>query len=175
MKNNFEVRGDVTAIFLKRKDGLELEAIIDTNDLEKVKSFPNTWFASLNQNSFYVRGAISDEKGKGRRLYLHRYLFDEPNGMDIDHINHNTLDNKRSNLRALTHGQNIQNRKGAQTNCKSGVRGVHWCKYRNKWKALITFKGKQIYIGLFENLIDAEKAVVESRKKYFPYSIEVKK
>lgn len=172
MKNEYEIRGDVTVIFLKRKNGLVLETLIKTSDLEKVKSFPGRWFAMLHgsKNRFYVKGHTPMIKGKQEVHLLHRWLLDNPKGLVIDHINHNTLDNTRENLRIVTQGQNNQNKKGAAKNSKSGVRGVHWNKQANKWHAQVGLNNKIIYLGLFDDLKEAEQAVIKARKTHMPFS-----
>lgn len=172
MKNDYEIRGEVTAIFLKRRNGLVLETLISTTDLEKVKSFPGRWFAMLHgsKSRFYVKGHTPMVRGKQEVHLLHRWLFDNPKGLVIDHINHNSLDNRRDNLRVITQGQNTQNREGAMKNSKSGVRGVHWNKKCGKWHAQVGVNNEIIYLGLFEDLKEAEQAVINARRKYLPFS-----
>jgi hypothetical protein len=93
--------------------------------------------------------------------------------MDIDHINHNTLDNRRSNLRTITHAENLQNQTGAHSNNKSsGIRGVYWCIHRNKWRAQIKLKGKQYNLGYFEDKYKAGLVAKEARLKMMPFSLE---
>jgi hypothetical protein len=78
--------------------------------------------------------------------YLHRFLLDAPKGMQVDHINHDTLDNRRSNLRIVTtNQQNNENRNGAHKNSKTGIRGVtiHKCKPSGlMYSANVQVKGK---------------------------------
>lgn len=170
LKNDYEIRGDVTAIFLKRQNGEVFETLIDTNDLEKAKTYPNTWFAHYKKSvdSFYV-ASRKQEKGKRIAIYLHRFLLNEPRDLIVDHINHNTLDNTKKNLRIVTHAQNMQNLSGAQKNSKSGILGVSWDKCRNKWRVQMHVNGKKTHIGLFEDIKEAEKVAIESRKKAFPF------
>jgi hypothetical protein len=171
MKNDYEIRGDVTAIYLNRK-GTKLETLISTSDLEKVKEFPNTWCVIWNAKtrSFYVTGNLPKTNGKRGTVRLHRYILDDPKGLVIDHINHDTLDNTRDNLRAVTNSENIQNRHGANRNNTSGVRGVSWHKQHKKWSAHYGLNGKLIHLGLFDDIKEAEKVVNEARKKYMRYA-----
>lgn len=176
MKNRYEVRGDVTAIFLRRPDGTIMETLIDTADLESLRDYPYTWFPRLTKGKWYVESVIRVSTGKRKRLSLHRKLMDSPEGLQIDHINHNTLDNRRSNLRIVTNGQNQQNRKGPQRNNKSsGIRGVTWCKQRGKWIAQMGLNGKNINLGGYDDLEVAARVVAEARKKHMPYSNEIAK
>lgn len=172
MKNEYEIRGDITAIILNRKNGEKLETLVSTSDLEKLKSFNCSWYAMLHasKNCFYVKGRTPMAKGKYKEFLLHRWLFDNPEGLVIDHINHDTLDNTRANLRAITQAQNTQNRKGPMKNSQSGIRGVHWNKQAQKWHAQVGLNHEIIYLGLFEDLKEAEQAVIKARKKYLPFS-----
>lgn len=166
MKNRYEVKGNVTAILLNRKDGTVLETLISTSDLEKVKKFPNTWCAAYDPKgeTFYVFGFIK------RKVYkLHRWILDTPKNMQVDHKNHNTLDNTRENIRNCKKWENGQNKK-LQPNNKSGVRGVHWQESKKRWIAAMKIKGKRIHVGNFIDLKDAEKAMIEARLKYMSFS-----
>jgi hypothetical protein len=78
--------------------------VIDLEDAEKCKNYK--WFLSFDEilNSFYV-------KTSKYPYSLHRVIMDCPKGFVVDHINHNTLDNRKENLRICTHAENMQNRK----------------------------------------------------------------
>ena len=87
----------------------------------------------------------------GKFFYAHRILFFIANGYMpalVDHINENKSDNRRVNLRELTHKQNLLNR--------SSVKGVYFNKKNNKWVAQISSK----YLGSF----DTEDAASSARK-----------
>ena len=104
---------------------------------------------------------------------FHRYLTDCPKGMVVDHINHNTLDNRRSNLRICTNKENVRNNQLRALNT-SGHKGVTWNKRENKWQVYIRVNYKFHTLGYF-NFTDFEKAC-ECREradvKYFgEYSI----
>jgi hypothetical protein len=170
VKNEYEIRGETTAIFIKRKDGTVLEVLIDTSDLLLTDKYPGTWCVLENPN-YYAYG--TERFGDKRINFLmHRWLTVTPEGMFVDHINHNTLDNRRQNLRIVTRAQNMQNRKGARSDCVSGVRGVAWIKRRNRWAARLSIDGKVKEIGLFKTIEEAEKAVKEARKRQMPFSKE---
>lgn len=145
MKNKYEIRGEVTAIFIESPKYGNMETLIDTADLELVQSFPNTWCASYQPDikGFYVSGVNSEINGKKTSVMLHRWIMKPQNDMQIDHYNHDGLNNKRSdNLRNLTNSENQQNKIKAQKNSKSGVLGVCWYKRIGKWQAQIKIKGK---------------------------------
>lgn len=64
----------------------------------------------------------------------------------VDHENHDTLDNRKSNLRPATQGENLCNR-GKQSNNTSGYKGVSWCSSKGKYRANITIAGKTTFLG----------------------------
>lgn len=133
------------------------ETLIDLEDIPKVKSIG--WH--LTQSKRNTRYCISN---KG--VLLHRLLMDDPEGMVIDHINHNGLDNRKCNLRICTNQENICNCEIPKNN-KSGCKGVYWAKDKQKWTVQVTINNKTKYIGRYENLEDAIKARQEASKKYY--------
>lgn len=175
MKNRYEVRGDDTAIFLTLNNGKVLETLILSKDFEKINKHPGTWHAHYNPStdSYYVD---SNEYSTGKQKYirLHRLLLNAPRGLDVDHIDHNTLNNRRNNLRLATRSQNQQNMPLLQ-NSKSGIRGVTWNKVNKKWWLRVHIDGKRTSLGLFNALEEAKKAAIIARAKYLPYSQEAAK
>lgn len=174
MKNKFEIRGEVTAIFLNRRDGNTLETIIDTSMLEQIADFPYTWCASWNSctNSFYCYGKLRTETGERKSILLHRWVTNCPQDMEVDHINNDTLDNTQQNLRTVTSAENHQNRLGAQYNSRTGIRGVSWNKRKRKWQAALKVENRRMHLGYFIKLSDAESEVKNARKDYMPFSKE---
>lgn len=81
----------------------------------------------------------------------------------VDHINHNTLENTRNNLRIVTSRQNTQNKKGKLT---SNYPGVCWSDMANKWVVYIRINGKKIYLGSFIDERKAAKAYEKVNRKY---------
>ncbi len=98
----------------------------------------------------------------GKRQYAHRVVWESafgpiPDGMQIDHINGETKDNRLENLRCVTRQQNQYNR--ACTN------GFTWDKLRGKWKAQIKHNYKNIFLGRYDNIIDARAAYLRKYKE----------
>lgn len=105
---------------------------------------------------------------KGKYCKNHRIIFMMHHGYVpdfIDHIDGNPLNNRIENLRAVTESQNQYNR-SFQRNNKTGIKGVSWDKSQKRWKARIGIDGKDILLGHFNNINDAENAVKEARIKY---------
>lgn len=174
MKNRYEVRGEITAIFLNRKDGGVVETLIATSDLGRAQEFPNTWCAVWfpDTQSFYCDGMLYHTGTKNTHVRLHRWLTQCPAGLVVDHINNDTLDNRRDNLRIVTYAENPQNRSGANRNSQSGTRGVYWDAERGVWRAMIRTNGKRLHLGRFTNLQEAETVVKVALAKYMPFSKE---
>lgn len=169
-KNEYFVCGDATAIHITRNNGNVYEVFIDSDDVEKVLG-AGTWAVMEDNRSdnFYVCRNIN-VNGKGTRQLIHRFIMGTPKGLVVDHLNHDTLDNRKSNLRSVTHAENQQNRKGASKHSKTGIRGVSFDKKSNKWRAQIAVNCKKMFLGLFDDIKSAEQAVIEARKQYMPYA-----
>lgn len=162
--NEIIIEKDFAKIIINStKHGL-FEPLIDVDDAIRVKEI--RWYVSYDKSldSFYV---------KSKYVQLHRFIMNCPKDLTVDHINHNTLDNRKSNLRICTQKQNNENRNGCfSSNKTSKIRNVCWHKQRQKWQVSLGIKGKQKYIGIFDSLIDAEQAAIAARKKYYTHSIE---
>ena len=174
MKNDYEIRGEVTVIYLKRKDGTTLETAINTSDLERVKEVDTNWLACLDKgtNAFYCCGRIK-VGNKWKTVALHRLILDFPLEKVADHINHNTLDNRKDNLRAITKGENAQNRKGANKDSKTGISGVVE-RENGKFRAFVYIGGRQLNLGTYKTLERAGAVAAKARAKYKPFSKEAK-
>ena len=136
----------------------------DFDNLSRVR-----WCAqySKNSDSFYAKSRSSRTLGKPKTIYLHRLIMGFPEGMKVDHKNGDTLDCQKSNLRICTNSENLMNRKGATSASKSGVRGVCWHNVAKKWRAEICINRRTKYLGLFADIEDASRVVVNARSEYF--------
>ena len=112
---------------------------------------------------------------QGSPRYAHRvsYKFafgDISQGAEIDHKCLNRSCVKPAHLRIATPKQNNENLAGAQSNSKSGVRGVSWHSKRSMWVVQVGHNRRNICIGYFEHLKDAEAAAVEARNELFTHN-----
>ena len=142
-------------------------AIVDDEDYSELAK--HKWYASGKGKYVY---AIRDIRGKGegnrKTIIMHRVILNAPDGMEVDHINGDRLDNRKKNLRICSHRENIRNQKKANSSTKtSKYKGVdyHRGHYRvGRWRVRIGYNYKQICIGMFRNEIEAAKAYdIEAR------------
>ncbi len=134
-------------------------------------------FIQFGALKWHVQRAIDGmfyaiRKKNGEHVRLHREIMGVPptsisgKRVTVDHINHDSLDNRRSNLRVCTDGQNCKNRDQSKCHSSSGIVGVHKNAASGKWVARLGVDWGKVYIGSFDNKEDAGKAIQEARHKY---------
>lgn len=173
MKNEYEIRGDTTAIYIRARK-LTLITFIDTEDLSKTLSNPYSWYgAKIPKYGFYVCSSIPPHGDvKGHKILLHRFILDPPQDLVIDHIDHDALNNRKSNLRLVTQAQNQQNRmKACRNNQNSKTLNVY-PSAKGSWVVRLELNGQGIYCGTYHNKKAAIAAAEKARAKYMPYSQE---
>lgn len=117
---------------------------------------------SIDKNGYVVT------RGKnGKMISMHRLVMNvsDPK-VQVDHIHHNTTDNRKSQLRIASKSQNMRN-VDRRINNTSGVTGVGWNKTRKKWIASIGYNNQNIHLGYFINFEDAVAARKEAEEKYY--------
>lgn len=144
-------------------------ALVDDEDFD-LSQF--NWSCSLDKGRLYARRNSRSSSGKVKRFLLHRVIFSRVLGRElkahecVDHINRDTLDNRRQNLRLATKKQNSRNR-GLSRNNTSGYKGVSFNKRDKVYAAKIRVDNKLINLGNYKNILDAAKAYNEAATKYF--------
>lgn len=124
--------------------------------------FKHSWYLQrCGGTKYYVAHG-----GSKNRIWLHREIIKPQDNQIVDHINGNPLDNRRLNLRACNTKQNNRNSTIHKDN-KSGFKGVHYMKDRNKWASQIRVDGKKINLGFYKDKIEAAKAYNDASITYF--------
>lgn len=114
-------------------------------------------YESLIQYTWFERSGYASAVIEGKMMLMHRYLLKPESGLMVDHINRNTLDNRRCNLRTATALQNLANR-GPVKNSSSKYRGVTLAKKGRVWQAAIKINGKSKRIGGYRTEEEAAAA-----------------
>ena len=132
-------------------------ALVDDEDYGKLNQY--NWFADKSKNTYYAVRKETVSHKKRKKIRMHQMLIDCPDGYVVDHIDGNGLNNQKENLRAVTIGQNQQNRHVKKT---SVYPGVSWVKSLNKWTARHQVNGKLRYLGVYSDEVLAFKAYYDS-------------
>lgn len=128
--------------------------VLDAADIGIIKDYK--WFAHVGRDKRYVYASCS----AGR---MHRMLMGFPR-TEVDHENHNTLDNRRCNLRVATHSQNRANAR-LRRDAGSPYKGIVW--NNGSWIAQINAEGKHYYLGRFKDPIVAALAYDAAARAHF--------
>lgn len=98
-------------------------------------------------------------------IRMHRLLLNFPEGVEVDHINGNKLDNRRANLRLCSRAENSYNTSSRDSS--SQYKGVCWAKHAHRWVGKIFHDGKRIHLGYFDSEVDAARAYNVAALHYF--------
>jgi hypothetical protein len=126
-------------------------AIVDDEDYEKVCRYK--WHA--------MSGSKNPHHYAVTKIRMHRLVIDAPPDFMVDHINGDTLDNRKANLRLCTNSQNQQNT--ASRGGSSKYKGVSFLKKKGKWIAAFQFDSHRYYCGMWDSEEDAARAVDKKR------------
>jgi hypothetical protein len=136
-------------------------ALVSDADYERVSQFK--WQAKVNHHTVYARGRVD-----GKDQFLHRIIMNVTDPMIyIDHRDHDGLNNQRKNLRVCSRSQNMSNQRKIRAT-SSQFKGVCWHRGGGKWQAKLKQpNGKQLYLGLFTDEIDAACAYDDAARQHF--------
>jgi hypothetical protein len=158
--NYIKIIGDVAYITLT-KGKVALISVVDVEEAGKYLWYFSGHYAVRNAGKFPNQ----------RAQFLHREILNAPSGMEVDHINGDKLDNRRSNLRVCSKIENQRNQKPRTTlrgqTLSSRFKGVHLPQQGNKYKAQIQVAGQKIYLGAFDSEIEAAKAYDSAARQRF--------
>jgi hypothetical protein len=130
-------------------------AIVDAADYDWLNQWK--WYAHREGRSWYAVRKVTPRPKSPILLQMHRFIIDAPCGIKVDHRDGDGLNNTRRNLRLASDSQNQWNRRASKNNT-SGFIGVIWDKPRQKWRAQLNVRGRQIFVGRFNSAEDAAHA-----------------
>lgn len=163
MTNKYVIDATVTRIYFK--DGRY--TTIDTEDLERVSMY--NWVADERgyvHCSYWLKG-----ENKWGNWRMHRLLLGATGNEKVDHIDRQPLNNCKSNIRIVTHSENLHNSNITARNT-TGFRGVNKIKYKGKlsrpWSAYIRANGKQLHLGYHATREDAAQAYDQAKRIHHP-------
>jgi len=141
-------------------------AIVDADDYEWLTQWK--WFAwwSPSGRCFYAVRSITEPRKGTIRMNRQILGLESGDKRQGDHANHNTLDNRRANLRIATAPENGQNRR-TQKNSKSGHKGVSYRPCKRKWRATIKVDGKHVHLGYRETMEECIELYLTASMKHF--------
>jgi len=161
-----EPKADFTAISLGGLFG-QYQTLVSIVDMPLLSQY--TWTAMDNKADGSIRVVTNTPVVVHKQWTLMSRLLmgviDAGPDILVDHINMDSLDNRRENLRVCNKSQNMAN--GLSRGGSSKYKGVYWDKNRNKWLSAITVNYRQIHLGRFDLELDAVKAYNKGALKYF--------
>lgn len=127
-------------------------SIIDVADAVEIGKYNWNAHWATSTRSYYATTGIRNDAGRWVMVGMHQFLLGMKEGHTSDHINRNTLDNRRSNLRHAD--RNIQNtNQRIRKDNTSGHKGIQ--RVRSKWRVLKQENGVQVHVGYFGSLEEA--------------------
>lgn len=168
--NRYEIFGETTIIYIENRKGEIFKVPIDTEDLQKLIDLDHSWHISINRKDHYVMANIcrTDENGNIRNTTtkLQKIIMNASDWEIVDHINNDTLDHRKQNLRFASNSQNTKNRYGANKNNTSGYRNVMWID--GYWRVVLRINGKNhMFKKKFTDVNKAGRFAEEIRQKYY--------
>lgn len=125
--------------------------VVDDEDYERLMKHSWAWVPTNGSRvgkGYAVRKG-NKKRGEPRTVQMHREIMNAPKGVCIDHINLNSLDNRKENLRFADAQQNGFNRRKPTVECTSRYKGVLRRKSESRWTARIKFNGRHVELGLY--------------------------
>jgi hypothetical protein len=173
IKNRYKIIDDYMILYLEKRNGEVFETKVSLSDFDKLDNLKHKWHVKYapNNDEYYASATIylgwKDGRFKNTTVDLQNFLMDGESGTRVDHINHDTLDNRRENLRISTNENNTKHRKGKNKNNSSGYRNVS--KVGKWWYVQMQVDGVNTLLKKFP-LNELDKAGVyakEMRNKYY--------
>ena len=140
-----------------------IKFLVDDDDLALLSNFK--WMPQKSGTRIYAQASIWLD-GKNHNFRMHRMIINAPKVFDVDHINCNTLDNRKSNLRICTRSQNLANAKGHTDRKYDLPKGVELT-ISNRYRASICCDGKRLRLGCYATPQEAKSAYDKKAQELF--------
>lgn len=163
VKNEYIIYEDYVELCITGSKQGDFKTYFDIEDYEMIKQYKwlvNKFRGSKTYSNYY----IVNKHGN----FLHRIIINAPKGKVVDHIDGDSMNNRKANLRICTIRDNSKNNKIHKDN-KSGHKGVLWYYYNNvnKWMAYICVNNIRMNLGYYDTYEDACKIREKAEEKYF--------
>jgi HNH endonuclease/AP2 domain len=139
-------------------------ALVDDEDYKWISQWH--WYTNNTKRVLRHYRIGKRNEGKYKIIHLSRVIMNAPEDKLVDHINGNSFDNRKENLRLCTKAENSRNKKASKSNT-SGYKGVSWSKQRERWESCIKINYKKKFLGYFNTAKEAAIAYNIAAKKYY--------
>ncbi len=162
---------------LARDGTVRAYTLVDAQDVARLSQWTWSLQGRAPGKQYAIRQCVID--GRNTHIALHREVVGLPrhsgpttgDRLEPDHINGDGLDNRRENLRIVTHAQNQQNKR-PNRNATSRYRGVYWRTNRRRWVAEVRHAGRHFELGYFTDEHEAARAASVWRAQHMTYAVE---
>jgi hypothetical protein len=135
------------------------QAIVDDEDYELLSRYK--WQAHMNRSAYRPMGNVN-----GKMVRMSRFIMQAPKGIEVDHINGNSLDNRRCNLRLATRSQNAANSRRHKDNA-GRYKGVYKQTRNDTYIARVYYQGRYIHLGTYSTDEEAARAYDDKAREVF--------
>jgi hypothetical protein len=148
--NSWVIKNDIGVCNVLFKNQV-VNFLVDSDMVDICKQY--VWRIAQKRNKYYV---VTGSSKKGTMIYLHQMILGKPDdNNEIDHIDGNSLNNTRSNLRYVSHQENVDNIKATRIDNQIGIRGISYDRRGKKYVVDFTYHDKRYYVKPWNTIEEA--------------------